>query len=76
MSDNETSTAGLTLESLQQKISALESRVAELEAEVEHEHEDIEALKTVTEEDHRRLDSLKVGTSPTPPPPSVTPVGL
>ena len=74
MNAEETST-GASLETLQQQLAALEVRVKELEEEVEHEHEDIEKLKSVTKKDHQQLESLKVSGTIAPPTPRVT-IGL
>ncbi len=77
MTADETSTVGCTTEALLEKISALEARIVALEDEVKTEHEDIENLKSLTREDHARLESLKA-TKETAriPPPTVSPVGL
>jgi flagellar biosynthesis chaperone FliJ len=64
----EATSTGVSLETLQQQLAALEARVAALETEVEHEHEDIEKLKSVTREDHQQLESLKVSGSVVPKP--------
>ena len=75
MNAEATSTADVTLESLQKQLAALEARVTELEEEVEHEHEDIEKLKSVTKEDHQQLESLKSSGTIAPATPRVT-IGL
>ena len=63
-----------TTETLKGKIESLEKRINILEAKLEDEREDLEKLKEVADQDHKKLESIK---SVKPPPPtSITPVGL
>ena len=63
-----------TTEILKGKVMSLEERVNILESKLEDEREDLEKLKEVADQDHKKLESIKTikPTSPT----SVTPVGL
>ena len=63
-----------TTEILKGKIENLEERVSILEAKLEDERVDLEKLKEVTDQDHKKLESIKRIKVPAPTP--VTPVGL
>ncbi|MDG1854369.1 MAG: hypothetical protein P8I97_09425 [Verrucomicrobiales bacterium] len=63
-----------TTEILKGKIESLEERVNILEANLQDEREDLEKLKEVADQDHKKLESIKSVKPPTPTP--VTPVGL
>jgi uncharacterized protein involved in exopolysaccharide biosynthesis len=77
MSELDSTTAiGDQIQAMQSQIDALLLRVADLEATLAHEHEDLVALKEVSTEDHRKLESLKGGAEGKPSRPSFTPVGL
>lgn len=67
---------GDQIQAMQSQIDALILRVADLEATLAHEHEDLVALKEVADEDHRKLESLKSVSGGKPSRPSFTPVGL
>ena len=66
------------IEDLQKEIESLKERVAQLEATLRNEHDDLLRLKEETRADHRKLEGLSDkaasggGTSSS----SVTPVGL
>lgn len=63
-----------TTEILKGKIESLEERIIILEAKLEDEREDLEKLKEVADQDHKKLESIK--SIKVPAPTSVTPVGL
>ena len=63
-----------TTEILKGKIENLEERVSILEAKLEDERVDLEKLKEVTDQDHKKLESIK--SIKVPAPTHVTPVGL
>ncbi len=65
-----------SLEGLQQEVEALKGRVAQLEATLRHEHDDLVRLKEETMADHRKLEGLSdIGSGGSSGAP-VTPVGL
>ena len=80
MAENENhASSDSPIEGVQKEIEALKERVAQLEATLRNEHDDLVRLKEETRADHRRLEGLSDkaessggGTSSS----SVTPVGL
>ena len=64
----------ITTEILKGKVMSLEERVNILESKLEDEREDLEKLKEVADQDHKKLESIKTIKPPSPTP--VTPVGL
>ncbi len=78
MSSKTSADHGTKIETMQIQIETLVKRVADLEATLQHEHEDLVALKEVADEDHRTLRDLKGSSAPgyPPPTPALTPVGL
>ena len=56
------------------RLDSFEQRLNALEAKLEMEREDLEKLKEVADQDHRRLE--KISHKSPPPPSSVSPVGL
>jgi len=79
MSENENHESSESpIEGLQKEIESLKERVAQLEATLRIEHDDLVRLKEEARADHRRLEGLsdKAGSGGDNSSSSVTPVGL
>jgi len=79
MAENENHASSDSLiEGVQKEIEALKERVAQLEATLRNEHDDLVRLKEETRADHRKLEGLsdKAGSSGATSSSSVTPLGL
>ena len=76
VAEDNTEDQGKVLAGLKSELDALTERVADLEATLRHEHDDLLRLKEEAKADHRKLEGLKDTTGGESQSPPVTPLGL